>query len=314
MSSILNALKKLEDKAPDISHDPEASLLLRSSRSRSWGVTPGGVLAVTLILCLVVAVGALWWRGGPSSSSPAVVAPPETRTPAPIAGEPARPPAVPVPELDAAPPALAPSPASPPLPFSAPAPPERTEALPDSFHPNRLIPPKKDLTAPKPDGLPSRPGLSGEAVFPIVVPRASRPDPQPVPRPLVRTDISPVRETAPMKKESRETTGETRDAGKSQTSPGAETSATQPVGSGSEIPLVSPEHLRLPVKTADEVGLEVQALVWSPEPEDRMAVINGEILRTGGMVAAGGVVEFIGGDYVVVRKEKERWRLMFQVR
>lgn len=184
---------------------------------------------------------------------------------------------------------------------------------PGMVHPNRPTPPEKTPPAPKPDRLPSRPGAMEGTEFPIVVPRASRPAP-PAMDGAAAVFPSPVRAGIPAEKPiapvnpPRETGGVSRDSGTAPPPPASPTAET-----ASDIPAPPPEHARLPLKTADETGLDVQALVWSPEPGDRMAVINGEILRVGGAVADG-VVEFIGGDYVVIRKEGERWRLPFQVR
>jgi hypothetical protein len=58
--------------------------------------------------------------------------------------------------------------------------------------------------------------------------------------------------------------------------------------------------------------MAIQALVWSPTPEDRLVVVNGSILKEGGSID-GASVAFIGEDYIVVQKGGARWKLKFQI-
>lgn len=81
-------------------------------------------------------------------------------------------------------------------------------------------------------------------------------------------------------------------------------------GTTAEDSNVAAAHRDLPVRRGKEIGLEIQALVWSPVPASRMAVINGAILHTGGSVADV-TVTHIGEDYVVIRKEGELLRVDF---
>ena len=60
------------------------------------------------------------------------------------------------------------------------------------------------------------------------------------------------------------------------------------------------------------MGLEIQALVWSPNPDSRMAVINGAILHAGGAIE-NMTVTHIGEDYIVVRKGGEELRVNFVI-
>ncbi|GBC59278.1 hypothetical protein DENIS_0214 [Desulfonema ishimotonii] len=79
-----------------------------------------------------------------------------------------------------------------------------------------------------------------------------------------------------------------------------------------ENPAILRAHRSLPEKSGAESGFEIQALVWSPDPESRMAVINGNIVRTGGIVDDASV-QYIGTDYIVFRKGSARWRTRFQL-
>ncbi|MEE4357592.1 MAG: hypothetical protein V2I97_14095 [Desulfococcaceae bacterium] len=82
----------------------------------------------------------------------------------------------------------------------------------------------------------------------------------------------------------------------------------------------SPEPVRkstdaydsLPEKTSGESGLEIQALVWSEEPEGRMAVINGSIVRQSGMVADA-AVSVIGIDFIIFRNSSGQWKQKFRL-
>jgi hypothetical protein len=56
--------------------------------------------------------------------------------------------------------------------------------------------------------------------------------------------------------------------------------------------------------------LTVQAIVWSPAVEDRMAVINNSIMRQGGKVD-GFTVEAIGEDQVLVREGQQQYVVPF---
>lgn len=69
-------------------------------------------------------------------------------------------------------------------------------------------------------------------------------------------------------------------------------------------------HRNLPVQRAKAIGLEIQALVWSPDPDSRMAVINGAILYRGGSVGEF-TLTHIGEDYVVIRKDGKLTRVDF---
>lgn len=59
--------------------------------------------------------------------------------------------------------------------------------------------------------------------------------------------------------------------------------------------------------------IHIQALVWAETPADRMAMINGTILRIGGSVDEVTVVD-IGDDYLILKDNNTRWRQPFQLK
>lgn len=66
----------------------------------------------------------------------------------------------------------------------------------------------------------------------------------------------------------------------------------------------------LPVLTTD---LKLQAISWAAAPGDRLAVINGNIMREGTSLEGYSIVQ-IDRDEVVVRKGSEQWKLVFNLR
>ncbi len=68
----------------------------------------------------------------------------------------------------------------------------------------------------------------------------------------------------------------------------------------------------IPVKQANETRLKLQAIAWSSDPESRIAVINGRIVREGGSVE-GVFVTNIGKDEIIFRKGGEEWRQLFRL-
>jgi hypothetical protein len=66
----------------------------------------------------------------------------------------------------------------------------------------------------------------------------------------------------------------------------------------------------LPVLTTD---LKLQAISWASAPGDRLAVINGNIMREGTSLEGYSIVQ-IDRDEVVVRKGSEQWKLVFNLR
>ena len=57
-------------------------------------------------------------------------------------------------------------------------------------------------------------------------------------------------------------------------------------------------------------GLTLQAISWSKEPKNRIAVINGNIVREGSAID-GYAITRIDTDAVVVRKGLDEWKLVF---
>jgi hypothetical protein len=74
---------------------------------------------------------------------------------------------------------------------------------------------------------------------------------------------------------------------------------------------VSPEEHLLPVFNDPAVAL--QAIAWSKDPGQRMAVVNGLILREGDSVE-GVTITKIREDQVIIRKGEQTMKLVFQGR
>lgn len=72
-------------------------------------------------------------------------------------------------------------------------------------------------------------------------------------------------------------------------------------------------HREIPVKSQDEAGLTIQALVWSTAPEERLVVVNGTILKEGGIID-GMSVASIGEDHIIVNQGGSRWKVKFQLK
>ena len=65
----------------------------------------------------------------------------------------------------------------------------------------------------------------------------------------------------------------------------------------------------IPILT--ESDLQLHAIAWSPEPGQRIAVINNSIVREGEVVEGFDIVS-IATDGIVVEKDREQWRLMLR--
>ncbi len=81
----------------------------------------------------------------------------------------------------------------------------------------------------------------------------------------------------------------------------------------SEQNLKTKRILSIPVKQAGESKLQLQAIAWSSDPESRIAVINGRVLREGGSVERV-LVTHIGKNEVVFKKGREEWKQLFRLR
>lgn len=68
-----------------------------------------------------------------------------------------------------------------------------------------------------------------------------------------------------------------------------------------------------PPEDMGELRLKLQAIVWSSDPKERMAVINGSILREGESIEGFSIAR-IDADVVVVREGAAEWKLAFELR
>ena len=79
-------------------------------------------------------------------------------------------------------------------------------------------------------------------------------------------------------------------------------------------PKVASEPLaKLPVRQANDTGLELQAIAWSDDTGSRIAVINSRIVREGGAVEGVSVVR-INPDGVVFKNGGETWQQDFRLK
>lgn len=69
----------------------------------------------------------------------------------------------------------------------------------------------------------------------------------------------------------------------------------------------------LPVKQTNDSGLELQAIAWSSDPKNRIAVINGRILREGESIERVQVTH-IGKDNVIFKDGRNEWRQVFRIK
>ncbi len=67
-------------------------------------------------------------------------------------------------------------------------------------------------------------------------------------------------------------------------------------------------------KELDDPRLKLQALVWSGDPEKRLAVVNDRIVKTGGFVTDTITVTYIGSDYIAVREGNKEWEVKFKIK
>lgn len=293
MSSILKALQKLDretakQRPQDDPHGALPRLVPQKMAGRSRGLmfrnTAFGVFAFVFLGAVSWAV---WrhpfWTPPSTPQEPARSA--ETRSQPPRSDASVQP----LPE------AL--------LPSAAPIPPE---ARPISPPPARKQPPKPSTTPTDPG--PSLPESLPEAPLPPAAGSArmgrpptdagSRPIPVPprqltrptTPSPPVRTPSASVQPPAPAPPRPTETA-------RSPQRPAPSTGG----------------HREIPVKSQDEAGLTIQALVWSTAPEERLVVVNGTILKEGGIID-GMSVASIGEDHIIVNQGGDRWKVKFQLK
>ena len=73
-----------------------------------------------------------------------------------------------------------------------------------------------------------------------------------------------------------------------------------------------PAHLANVARRSDP-RFHIQALVWSPAPEGRMAMVNGDIVKTGGLVDDARIIH-IGETFLIFQENGNRWRHPFRVK
>ena len=73
-----------------------------------------------------------------------------------------------------------------------------------------------------------------------------------------------------------------------------------------------PAHLANVVQRSD-LRFHIQALVWSPAPEGRMAMVNGNIVKTGGLVDDARIIH-IGETFLIFQENGNRWRHPFRIK
>ena len=64
------------------------------------------------------------------------------------------------------------------------------------------------------------------------------------------------------------------------------------------------------IQIVDDPRLQLQAIAWSEQAKDRIAVINGSLVREGGQVKGVTIIE-IGVDVVVFEEGGRRWKQKF---
>jgi len=66
-------------------------------------------------------------------------------------------------------------------------------------------------------------------------------------------------------------------------------------------------------KPLNDSRFKIQALVWSNDPGSRMAVVNDQVVRTGGLVD-GAVVKYIGASHIVLKEGEDEWEVEFRIK
>ncbi len=64
---------------------------------------------------------------------------------------------------------------------------------------------------------------------------------------------------------------------------------------------------KIPFKTYNETDMNLQAIVWADNPDQKMVVVNDRILHEGAS-EKGVVISLIGEDYVIFFKNGEKWK------
>ncbi len=94
------------------------------------------------------------------------------------------------------------------------------------------------------------------------------------------------------------------------------TPARQPDPAGSplksEAPAAQPERDEIAAKPyPGNPALKVQAIAWSPRPDERLAVINNVIAREGHQIGDAKIL-YIEPERIIIRKGSDNWELKFR--
>lgn len=121
-----------------------------------------------------------------------------------------------------------------------------------------------------------------------------RPQPSPPPQKAVSQPVSPDKAPAP-----RPPAAEPKEKG---TQPGSQRPA-------SAVPVKKqPPRAAPPAPVRTDPRLKIQALAWSREPAERMAVVNGNIMREGDEILEGMKILSIEKDGVIFVEKGRRWK------
>lgn len=74
-----------------------------------------------------------------------------------------------------------------------------------------------------------------------------------------------------------------------------------------------PAKERLSIRRLEDSSLRLQAITWAKRIENRFALINNQIIRIGEPIGDFSIAD-IEEDYVILQKGNERWRLEFRLR
>ncbi len=303
MSSILKALKRLEnDAGRDRRREPWPSVVAPESRAhrRTRRIFRWNVLLSGLMISAAV-VGGLWLFFSRNPDRLARLFPGAgVRGPAAVA--PAAPAREALPGASGAR-GERPSPPAPSEPVSsaptrAPRGPEAAGA-PAAASPSVPDPGPPPVTAPKAPAPRAAP-LVPDASTPVLSSRRGEVPERPAPGPPARA-VDPSIPDGPA-------------AGGAVPPSAGEVPAT-PEGLPAEpapAPQARPDRVA-GIAEASDPRFHIQALVWSEIPSERMAVVNGQIVKTGGMVGEVRVTA-IGNDYLIFQEGENRWKHRFRVK
>lgn len=157
-----------------------------------------------------------------------------------------------------------------------------------------------------PDQEPAPMAELPEAPVPTAAVRQQRPVPAAEPDTAVRS-------ATPGRTEINRRRGSVRTGTQPGTAPGAVSRARPDQRQHKPALLPSTDQAAAPTATQVPImqsGLELQAVSWASDPKNRIAVINGSIVREGGGIEGYSVLR-IEQDEVLVSKGLSRWRLVF---